>query len=459
MEKILNRISFKDLKSRVSKNLKSSQRFGEASVFSKNLSVFSNNLKLLLKERRFLYFTKKGPIEVVFNLKHYISAFILFLVFVFKMLQLFFFGFTSFFSYLTYKNTEITSQSFTESEIKTLKDIAKGKSIIDQSFNSEKVEIVISKEDEISVNKTDSNEIQKKLKEKLLNLRNIMSSIKINFPDDVKYSDEVKFEQFSKIASPEMVAMEHAVGRKAVIKNSSKLKKETFSYRKLPVIPFVAPRTKKLKIINFTKKIDTEIIQLLSVFKQLKLEPEKLDIHRINNLLNENISMGEDNEDLLDHTSLRFQILEDLKDAIIYVPLKPPMQYYYVSSPYGFRIHPKSKRKQMHHGIDMAGTWQEEVRAPADGYVSFSGRNGSFGKTIKIVHKHGVSTLYGHLHKLNVKKGAIVSEGQVIGKMGSTGRAVGAHLHYEIKVNGKSINPYNFISVGRDLLSSSIVKK
>ena len=47
---------------------------------------------------------------------------------------------------------------------------------------------------------------------------------------------------------------------------------------------------------------------------------------------------------------------------------------------------PKSKRKQMHHGIDMAGTWQEEVRAPADGYVSFSGRNGSFGKTIKIVH-------------------------------------------------------------------------
>ena len=459
MEKILNRISFKDLKSRVSKNLKSSQRFGEASVFSKNLSVFSNNLKLLLKERRFLYFTKKGPIEVVFNLKHYISAFILFLVFVFKMLQLFFFGFTSFFSYLTYKNTEITSQSFTESEIKTLKDIAKGKSIIDQSFNSEKVEIVISKEDEISVNKTDSNEIQKKLKEKLLNLRNIMSSIKINFPDDVKYSDELKFEQFSKIASPEMVAMEHAVGRKAVIKNSSKLKKETFSYRKLPVIPFVAPRTKKLKIINFTKKIDTEIIQLLSVFKQLKLEPEKLDIHRINNLLNENISMGEDNEDLLDHTSLRFQILEDLKDAIIYVPLKPPMQYYYVSSPYGFRIHPKSKRKQMHHGIDMAGTWQEEVRAPADGYVSFSGRNGSFGKTIKIVHKHGVSTLYGHLHKLNVKKGAIVSEGQVIGKMGSTGRAVGAHLHYEIKVNGKSINPYNFISVGRDLLSSSIVKK
>ena len=117
------------------------------------------------------------------------------------------------------------------------------------------------------------------------------------------------------------------------------------------------------------------------------------------------------------------------------------MQYYYVSSPYGIRVHPKSKRKQMHHGIDMAGTWQEEVRAPSDGYVSFSGRNGSFGKTIKIVHKHGVSTLYGHLHRLNVKKGMNVTEGEVIGKMGSTGRAVGAHLHYEIIISGRQVNP------------------
>ena len=162
---------------------------------------------------------------------------------------------------------------------------------------------------------------------------------------------------------------------------------------------------------------------------------------------------------LIDHTSLRFQFIEQLKNAIIFLPLKPPMQYYYVSSPYGFRIHPKTKRKQMHHGIDMAGTWQEEVRAPADGFVVSSGRNGSFGKSIKIVHKHGVSTVYGHLHKLAVKKGSFVSQGDIIGKMGSTGRAVGAHLHYEIKVKEKSVNPYNYISLGRKLISSSILRK
>ncbi len=458
MEKYLKRISFTSVKSKILGNLKSSTRFGETSVFSKNLSVFSNNIRLLLKERRFLYFTKKGPIEVVFNLKHYLSAFVLFLVLLFKMLQLIFFGFSSFFSYLLYKNTEITSQSFTKSEIETLKNIANEKKIIESNLNSEKIEIVINKNDELENIIDDSTNIKYQFREKLLNLKNLIENIKISFPNDVEYSDEVKFEQFVELASPEMVAMEHRLESKVEKSLPSKIRNESFSYKKLPLIPFIAPRTKKLKIINFTRKIDSEIFQLLNVFNQLKLKPEKIDIHRIDNLLKENIDVS-DNDELLDYTSLRFQILEDLKNAIIYVPLKPPMQYYYVSSPYGQRIHPKTKKRQMHHGIDMAGTWQEEVRAPADGYVSFSGRNGSFGKSIKIIHKHGVSTLYGHLHKLNVKKGASVVEGQVIGKMGSTGRAVGAHLHYEIKVNKKSVNPYNFISVGRDLLSSSIIKK
>ena len=130
----------------------------------------------------------------------------------------------------------------------------------------------------------------------------------------------MKFEQFSKLASPEMVAIEHRLDSKADISIPSKIKKDSFSYKKLPLIPFIAPRTKKLKIINFTRKIDSEIFQLLDVFNKLKLIPENIDIHRVNNLLKENINVG-DNDELLDYTSLRFQILEDLKNAIIYVPL------------------------------------------------------------------------------------------------------------------------------------------
>ncbi len=435
--------------------VKSSTRFGESSVFSKNFNAFYNNLSMLLKERRFLYFTKKGPIEVVFNFKHYISAFIIGIIFILKIMQFIFFGASTFFSYLVYKNTEITKQTFTESEIETLKNIAKE----NKSLNiKEKASIVDENEFFVDNKPEREKDSIKNVAEKFTNIRNFLRSIPEKFTNDLNQTDELIFEQFSELASPELIAFEHRYTTQALPNSKKKTsqKKQTFSYTGLPVIPFIAPRTNKLKIINFTKKIDREIIRLIEVFESLKLKPENIDIN-VKDYLENNQSGHE--QRLIENTSLRFQLLEDLKDAIIFLPLKPPMQYYYVSSPYGYRIHPKSKLRQMHHGIDMAGTWQEEVRAPADGFISFSGRNGSFGKAIKINHKHGVSTLYGHLHKLNVKKGQYVKEGQVIGKMGSTGRAVGAHLHYEIKVNGKSVNPYNFISIGRELLSSSTFKR
>ena len=430
-------------------NLKSSPKFGRSSDDSKNFFE-------LFRERRFLYFTKNGPIEIVFNIKHYISAFVLSLVFIFKIIQFIFFGVSSFFNYMTFKNNQVINQKFTDSEIETLKNIA------NEVIKSETSENVDNKNKLAKTNElTNKNNIQESgkidIKEKLDNIKILFSNFGKSFTNEINRSDEVIFDQFSGLASPEMVAFDHvseSIEKKEI---SGNFKKESFSYKDLPVIPFTAPRTKKLKIINFSKKLDSEIYQLVNVFKSLKLNPDNINLEKIENYLKK-IDLNVNNEELIEDTSLRFQFLEELKNAIIFLPLKPPMQYYYVSSPYGFRIHPKSKLRQMHHGIDMAGTWQEEVRAPADGYVSFSGRNGSFGKSVKIVHKHGVTTLYGHLHKLKVKKGDFVTEGDIIGKMGSTGRAVGAHLHYEIKVNKKSVNPYNFISIGRELLSSSIIR-
>ena len=431
-------------------NFKSSPKFGR-------LPVTSNNIREIFRERRFLYFTKKGPIEIVFNLKHYISAFVLSVVFVIKMLQLLFFGVSSFFSYVSYKNDEIVKKKFTESEIQTLKSIANSainKENIDDT--NEAIAEFPSRDIKFSEEIPDT---KIKLKEKLNNIKNLVSDFGRSFQYEINHSDEVVFDQFSRLASPEMIAMEHTISQNKTDVKPYK-KKSSFSYNYLPVIPYVAPRTKKLKIINFTKKLDQEILQLVNVFKTLRLKPDEINLTEIESFLKPGVeSFSVDNNKLIDHTSLRFQFIEELKNAIVFLPLKPPMQYYYVSSPYGFRIHPKTKLKQMHYGIDMAGTWQEEVRAPADGFVVSAGRNGSFGKSIKILHKHGVSTIYGHLHKLAVKKGSFVSEGDIIGKMGSTGRAVGAHLHYEIKVNDKPVNPYNFISIGRALISSSILRR
>ena len=428
-------------------NLKSSPKFGRNDDESKNIGE-------IFRERRFLYFTKNGPIEIVFNIKHYISAFVLSLVFLFKIFQFIFFGVSSFFNYVTFKNNQVINQKFTDSEIETLKNIANEVIKSEKTDNLEKNKLVINNDLQNKIQ--DSRKID--IKEKLDNIKILFSNFGKSFTNEITRSDEVIFDQFSGLASPEMVAFEHKSKNTQTKEIFRKLKKESFSYKDLPVIPFTAPRTKKLKIINFTKKLDSEIYLLVNVFKSLKLNPDNINLEKIENYLKK-IDVNVNNEELIEDTSLRFQFLEELKNAIIFLPLKPPMQYYYVSSPYGLRIHPKSKLKQMHHGIDMAGTWQEEVRAPADGYISFSGRNGSFGKSIKIVHKHGVTTLYGHLHRLKVKKGDFVTEGDIIGKMGSTGRAVGAHLHYEIKVNKKSVNPYNFISIGRELLSSSIIRK
>ena len=438
------------LKKIINSNFKSSPKFGR-------LSVDTKNFKEILRERRFLYFTKKGPIEIVLNIKHYLSALVLSIIFIFKVLQFLFFGISSFFNYMTFKNDEINRQKFTETEIEALKNIAQN--ALKPQTIEEISEVEINKNIENLKEPTSIAKID--LKEKLNNIKNLFSNFGKSFNYEIERSDEVVFDQFSGLASPEMLAMDYTVNKETNLeKNFKSSLNKKFAYKDLPVNPYIAPRTKKLKIINFNRKLDSEILQLVNVFKSLNLKPDNIDINEITSFLDSGTrSYNIANEELIDYTSLRFKYLEEMKNAIIYLPLKPPMQYYYVSSQYGYRIHPKTKVRQMHHGIDMAGTWQEEVRAPADGIVVSAGRNGSFGKAIKIVHKHGVSTVYGHLHKLTVRKGDFVTEGNIIGKMGSTGRAVGAHLHYEIKVNNKSVNPYDFISLGRELLSSSIIRK
>ena len=115
-----------------------------------------------------------------------------------------------------------------------------------------------------------------------------------------------------------------------------------------------------------------------------------------------------------------------------------------ISSKYGKRKHPVTKKWAMHHGIDLAGTWQEKVRATADGTVVFSGWEGSFGRVVRVQHRFGIQTVYAHLARLNVEKGDYVTSGDVVGSMGSSGRSDGAHLHYEIHHYGESKNPLDY---------------
>lgn len=208
-----------------------------------------------------------------------------------------------------------------------------------------------------------------------------------------------------------------------------------------PVLPIVseAARIKKM-LLSYQQEIDF----IRSTIISLGISQDALPAALLMN--NQTIEQPSDKE----FRSLMIKLAEH-RAALRKIPFKSPMFYYYVSSGYGMRKHPKTGKKAFHHGVDLAGTWQENVRATAPGRVVYAGSEGAFGKVVRVQHEFGVVTTYAHLARITVRLGDYVSESHVVGKMGNTGRSVGAHLHYEIRVNDKSINPDNFMKVGRQL--------
>lgn len=115
-----------------------------------------------------------------------------------------------------------------------------------------------------------------------------------------------------------------------------------------------------------------------------------------------------------------------------------------ITSSFGMRLSPFDGARQMHAGIDIAAAKGSPIRSPADGTVTFVGDFDSLGNTIVIDHGSGVLTRYGHTQKANVKVGAAVKRGQVIGTVGNTGNSTGPHLHYEVWVKNNPVNPLDF---------------
>ncbi|EKE44316.1 peptidase, M23/M37 family protein [Oceaniovalibus guishaninsula JLT2003] len=124
------------------------------------------------------------------------------------------------------------------------------------------------------------------------------------------------------------------------------------------------------------------------------------------------------------------------------MPLKDSFRY---TSSYGPRW------GRAHEGTDMAGAHGTAIYATADGVVTFAGTQSGYGKLVKIRHAFGIETRYAHQSNIRVKVGQKVSRGDRIGDMGNTGRSTGTHLHYEVRVNGKAVNPMTFIKAAKDV--------
>ncbi len=131
-------------------------------------------------------------------------------------------------------------------------------------------------------------------------------------------------------------------------------------------------------------------------------------------------------------------------ERIKYTPSIWPT-YGRVSAKFGIRKHPITGKPEFHKGVDIANRVGTPVVAAADGKVVYSGWLTGYGKFLKIKHAYGYMTCYGHLSKMVVHVGQTVKKGQLIGYMGSTGLSTGSHLHYEVRINNKQVNPLPYM--------------
>ncbi|MGQ0794160.1 MAG: M23 family metallopeptidase [Deltaproteobacteria bacterium] len=149
-------------------------------------------------------------------------------------------------------------------------------------------------------------------------------------------------------------------------------------------------------------------------------------------------------------TSTYLDIMEkdirSLFEAVQTLPIGRPMPGE-INSGFGNRTDPFNSKPAFHSGIDIEAKLGDPIISTADGVVAQAGNYARYGETVIVKHKIGYKTLYGHLSKVGVKVGERVKSGDVIGYAGSTGRSTGVHLHYEVILNGKAVDPMKYLSL------------
>jgi murein DD-endopeptidase MepM/ murein hydrolase activator NlpD len=258
-------------------------------------------------------------------------------------------------------------------------------------------------------------------------------------------------------------------------KTKKKLKKKQgLSFKDTSTLPNIyskrVPFAKKEQVVNTinnnTSNRISNIKEIISMTGLLVSDmPDYSDITEVSNLninnKNSNNQGGPNTENIAQtnhkiktidgsiHFSENVDQLMYLENLFNSLPFSLPMKRYYISSRYGFRTDPLTKRTMRHYGLDFAGPIRTKIYSTAPGIIKFAGKKGNYGKLIEIDHGFKISTRYAHLSKIKVKKGDAVKRGDLIGYQGNTGRSSGPHLHYEVKFDNKNYNPEKFIKAGQ----------
>lgn len=145
--------------------------------------------------------------------------------------------------------------------------------------------------------------------------------------------------------------------------------------------------------------------------------------------------------------------LDQIGQGVISIPSARPVTAFAYTSGFGVRSDPFRHSAAMHAGIDLAGPLGTPIYATADGVVSYASWMHGYGNLIEIEHGKAIETRYGHLSKILVSPNMRVKRGQLIGLMGSTGRSTGSHLHYEVRLDGRAVNPVPYLQTSDYLLA------
>ena len=145
-------------------------------------------------------------------------------------------------------------------------------------------------------------------------------------------------------------------------------------------------------------------------------------------------------------------VAEKLRALMPFLPVRKPLAGEApVSSPFGYRLDPFLGRPALHPGVDLLQDFGAEIRATAAGRVVRAGPVGGYGIMVEIDHGNGIATRYGHLSELLVAEGQEVVQGTALGRVGSSGRSTGPHLHYEVRLDGEPVDPQRFLVAGAQL--------
>jgi murein DD-endopeptidase MepM/ murein hydrolase activator NlpD len=149
--------------------------------------------------------------------------------------------------------------------------------------------------------------------------------------------------------------------------------------------------------------------------------------------------------------------MDAMERALAAIPTAMPAASVMMSSGFGYRADPFTGAAAMHAGLDFKGPVGTPILAAAKGKVVLAGFNGGYGNSVEIRHANGLVTRYAHLSGVHVRPGQMVERGVQIGRMGSTGRSTGSHLHFEVRLNGQAINPRKFLEANPDVLKVQTV--